>query len=250
MFILFSLAVMRMSGAVLLNPIFGRRNFPSRAKAGLVFVLSLMLYAVTGGVLEREPRSLLEYGVMLIAELLFGYVMGFAMELSVLVVRFASSVMDHIMGLSMAQVYDPQYNAQMSVTSQLYYIFFMLLFFAVDGHLRLLDIVFGTIRLVPLGTVSVGPGLAQAVLELFEKSILMGLQYAMPLIALELLVEIIVGVIMRMIPGINVFTINFQVKISAGLLMLWFLFSPMTDKLKVMVDDMLKNVLDLVLMMR
>ena len=33
MFILFSLIVMRMSGAIALNPIFGRNNFPSSAKA-------------------------------------------------------------------------------------------------------------------------------------------------------------------------------------------------------------------------
>ena len=37
--------------------------------------------------------------------------LGFCqMELSVMVVRFASSAMDYVMGLNMAQIYDPQYN--------------------------------------------------------------------------------------------------------------------------------------------
>lgn len=250
MFLLFSLAVMRMSGAIVFNPVFGRSNFPSSAKAALVLVLSLMLYAGTGGMLVHEPESLLEYGIMLVTELLFGFVMGFCVEISIQIVRFASAVMDYIMGLSMAQIYDPQYNAQMTVTSQLYYLFFMLLFFAVDGHLRLLDLVFGSVRMVPFGTVSIGPELAWAMLELFQDSIIMGLQYAMPLIALELMVEIVMGVIMRMIPGINVFTINFQVKIIAGLLMLWLLFGPMADKLEVIADDMIQNVFRLILMMR
>ena len=94
MFILFSLIVMRMSGAIALNPIFGRINFPSSAKAAFVFVCSLLLYSGMGQELGREPSGLIEYGVMLVSELLFGFILGFGMELSVLVVRFASSVFE------------------------------------------------------------------------------------------------------------------------------------------------------------
>ena len=52
MFILFSLVVMRMSGAIVFNPIFGRTNYPRAAKGGLIFFLSLMLFG--GG---RYPFS-------------------------------------------------------------------------------------------------------------------------------------------------------------------------------------------------
>lgn len=57
--------------------------------------------------LYREPATMLEYGVMLLLELFVGFTLGFAMELSVMVVRFASSAMDYVMGLNMAQIYDP-----------------------------------------------------------------------------------------------------------------------------------------------
>ena len=111
MFILFSLIVMRMSGAIALNPVFGRTNVPARVKAAFILVLSLMLYIGSGGILVHEPAVMAEYGVMLLKELLFGFTLGFGMELAFLVVRFASSIMDYSMGLTMAQVYDPQYNA-------------------------------------------------------------------------------------------------------------------------------------------
>lgn len=240
---------MRMSGAVALNPIFGRTNYPSTAKAALSLTLALMLYMGSGGVMAHEPGSLLEYGLMLITELAFGCVTGFCVELSVLIVRFATSVMDYIMGISMAQVYDPQYNTQITVTSQLYYFFYMLLFFAADGHLRLLDLLFGSIRFVPLGMVQIGPELALAILEMFTDSILMGLQFAMPLIAIELLVETAMGVIMRMIPGVNVFTVNIQAKIIVGLLMLWFLFSPMAESLEGVIEELFQNIAGLMQMM-
>ncbi|MFR2694542.1 MAG: flagellar biosynthetic protein FliR [Enterocloster bolteae] len=103
--------------------------------------------------------------------------LGFAMELSVMVVRFASSAMDYVMGLNMAQIYDSQYNTQMTITSGMYYAFLMLLFFAMDGHLRLLEIFYGSARLIPFGAVRISPGLAMAVLDMFRQSIVMGLQF-------------------------------------------------------------------------
>ena len=231
MLILFSLIVMRMSGAIALNPMFGRTNLPSAAKAGFVFLLSLLLYT-TGG----EPATMLEYGVMLLLELFVGFTLGFAMELSVMVVRFASSAMDYVMGLNMAQIYDPQYNTQMTITSGMYYAFLMLLFFAMDGHLRLLEIFYGSARLIPFGAVRISPGLAMAVL--FRQSIVMGLQFALPVVGMELVAETAVGILMRIIPQINVFVVNFQVKIIVGMLMLLFLFSPMSDKLYGVLDYM------------
>ena len=135
MLILFSLIAMRMTGAIVFNPIFGRSNTPARMKAGLIFLLSLLLYSGFGGELSHQPAGILEYGVMLLKELFVGFTLGFSMELAVMVLRFASAIMDFSMGLSMAQVYDPQYNGQVTVTSGIYYGFFVLLFFATNCHL-------------------------------------------------------------------------------------------------------------------
>lgn len=249
MLILFSLIVMRMSGAVVLNPMLGRTNFPARAKAAFVLLMSLLLYTVTGGRLHHEPSTMIEYGAMLAMELFFGYTLGFAMELAVMVVRFASSAMDFVMGLNMAQIYDPQYNTQMSITSGLYYAFLMLLFFAMDGHLRLLEIFYDSSRLIPFGGVRPSPGLVFAILSMFQQSIIMGLQFAMPIIGMELVAETAVGILMRIIPQINVFVVNFQVKILVGMLMFLFLFSPMADELYDVLDFMFQSLQNMVRLM-
>lgn len=250
MFILFSLIVMRMSGAVALNPVLGRTNIPSRFKASFILALSLMLYIGFGGVLAHEPTTMIEYGVMLIKELLFGLTLGFCMDLAFLVVRFASSVMDYSMGLTMAQVYDPQYNTQMTITSGMYYAFMVLLFFATNGHLRLLTIFYSSAVLLPFGTITLRPELTQAILTMFQESILMGFQFAFPLVAMELVTEIAVGILMRIIPQINVFVVNFQVKIIVGMMMLVFLFGPMSDKLYVIMNQMYRSMQHLIVLMR
>lgn len=237
MFILFALIFMRMSGAVVFNPLLGRTNYPRPAKGALIFSLTLLLYLGVDGVLQHQPSGMLEYGFMLVKELLLGFVLGFSMELSYAVLRFASSIMDHTMGLSMAQVYDPQYGAQMTITSGIYYAFMSLLFLATDGHIRLLSLFFSSARLVPFGEVSFRPELYQLMLEIFKTNIAMGLQFAFPLIAMEMVTEATIGILMRMIPQINVFSVNFQLKIIVGMFMMVFLFSPMADRLYVIIDN-------------
>lgn len=250
MFILFSLVVMRMSGAIVFNPIFGRTNYPRAAKGGLIFFLSLMLFVGVDGTLSHQPAGMIEYGVMLVKELLVGFALGFSMELTFAIIRFSSAVMDNVMGLSMAQVYDPQYNTQMTITSGIYYAFMALIFLATDGHLRLIALFFSSARLVPFGEVVLRPELSELVLEIFKTSITTGFQFAFPLVAMELVTEAAVGILMRMIPQINVFAVNFQIKIMVGLMMLVYLFSPMGSRIYVMLDDMFLYMQRLIMLMR
>lgn len=250
MLVLFSLIVMRMTGSVVFNPVFGRNNMPGRARAGLILFLSLLLYGGFGGELTHQPSGALEYGIMLLKELFVGFALGFSMELAVMVLRFASSVMDFSMGLSMAQVYDPQFNGQVTVTSGIYYAFFVLLFFATDCHLRVIQIFFQSADALPFGMVTLNPELPQAVLLVFRENIAMGLQYAFPLLAIELVTEAAVGILMRMIPQINVFAVNFQIKLIIGLITLLMLFGPMTDRVYQIIDRMFAFMEDAVLLMR
>ena len=157
MFILFALVFMRMTGAIVMNPVLGRSNIPNRAKGAMILVLSFLMYAGTDGVLTHEPVGMLEFAVMLIKELMVGFAIGFSMELSFAVVRFSAAVLDYIMGLSMAQVYDPQYQTQMTITSGMYYTFLVLLFLAGDGHVRLLALIYSSARMVPFGQVMIRP---------------------------------------------------------------------------------------------
>lgn len=250
MLILFSLIVMRMSGAIILNPILGRSNLPRLAKAAFVLVLSLMLYIGFGGNLQHEPATMVEFAVMLIKELIVGLTLGFGMELSLLTVRFASAIMDFAMGLNMAQIYDPESHAQMTVTSGMYYAFLVLLFFAVNGHIRLIGIFFSSAVLIPFGQVNLTPELSMAILAMFQDCVIMGFQFAFPVVAMELVAETAVGILMRIIPQINVFVVNFQVKIIVGMMMLVFLFSPMADRLYIILDDMFQFLQQLLMLMR
>lgn len=242
MLILFALIVMRMSGAFFINPIFGRTGVPSRVKTAFVLVMSLLIYLSSDGILEYEPTTMIEFIVMLVKELLYGVVISFGMELAFCIVRFATTVIDHVMGLSMAQVYDPQYNTQTTVTSGLYYALLVLLFFASDSHLRLIGIFFHSAEQIPYGQVMWNRQLPLTILSMFQECIYMGLQFAMPIVTMQLLTEASIGVLMRIIPQINVFVVNFQLKIIVGLVLMVVLYGPMTDKLYEVLEWMFSSI--------
>lgn len=237
MLILFYLIVMRMSGAIAFNPVFGRSGIPPRFRAALVLMLSLMLYSYLGGTLRTEPGSLIELGVMLIKELFIGFCLGFGMELVFLIIRFATSVMDFSMGLSMAQVFDPATSAQSTVSTGLFFSFLLLLFLGTDGHLYFLQLFFETAERIPFGEVVLHLDTVTGyMLTIFRTSIESGLKIAFPIMGIELMTEISLGILMRVIPQINIFVVNFQAKIIVGLSMMFFLLNPLTDRMNVIFE--------------
>lgn len=240
MFILFSLIVMRVSGAILFNSLFARRELPGLAKGILIVALSAMLYSFVGGRLAAPPENLLMYIGMLLWELFMGLSLGMGVELTLMVIRFATGIMDFSMGLNMAQIYDPSSSTQSSITSVLYMGFFLLIFFTENGHLRFLSVVFETARTLPFGSIRFDPSLTSYLMETFSGCILLGLELAFPILGIELLTEIALGILMRMIPQINVFSINFQLKLLIGLFMLLFLFHPMADAMRAVIEELFR----------
>ncbi len=238
MFILFSFIVMRVSGVIALNSVLSRLEFPSSVKGMFIFMLSAMIYTWTGGMLYAEPETLLEYGFMLVKELAIGACIAMGMELTLCIVRFGGTVIDFLMGLNMAQMYDPASNQQVTPNANLLGIFISLIFFTTNGHLKYIEIIFNSIKLIPFGQVHINANIAVYMFELFNDCIILGLQLAFPILAIELLSEISLGVLMRVIPQLNIFSVNFQLKIIVGMVMLLVLFSPMADMLTRILKEM------------
>lgn len=238
---LLSLILMRMSGFILLNPLFGRRNISVQIKAGIIMVLTLAVYSWSRES-AFEIESSIEYIFMLLKEFVAGYVVGFVMQLFFYVLTFAGYIMDFQMGLSMSTIFDPQLNVQIPITGSVFQSFFVLLFFAVDGHLVLMKILLESAQIVPYGGILITQGLSEHILNLFVECTIMAVKFAMPLLAAEFLVEMGVGILNKMAPQINIFVINIQMKIIVGISLLLILSTPFFDYLTKVLTTMMKAV--------
>lgn len=236
------LIIMRMTGCIVFNPIFGRKNVAGVVRSGIILVLSFVLFSASVEAVP-EPGTVIEFGVLALKELMVGYVLGFTVNLFLYIIIFAGEFMDMQMGLSMAKVYDAASNASLSITATLYNILFMLLFFAADGHVTMMRIFIKASEVVPYGQVVIHPELPSAIVEVFIQCTLLALSLAMPLFAMEMVAEMAVGVLMKTIPQINVFVVNIQTKVLIGFAMLIIMFTPVAEYLRnlatVMFDAML-----------
>ncbi|MCP1102521.1 flagellar biosynthetic protein FliR [Aequitasia blattaphilus] len=240
---LFSLVLMRMSGFIFLNPVLGRKDIPAYFKGAFAFVLAYCLYpTVTGEV--PEVSGGIVYGILLLKEFAVGFVLGFVMQLFEMVVTYGGAIIDFQMGLSMSTVYDSQNGTQIALTGNILQIYYYLLFFAVDGHLMLIKIISDSSRVVPYGSISIGEEAAQAILMIFIQCIVLAVKLALPIIVFEFLMEIGVGILMRIVPQINVFVISMQLRIAMGILILLFMISPIGNYLNGVIDDMLRGLND------
>lgn len=247
--ILFSLILMRMTGCIFFNPLLGRSTIPVLVRSGIIMVLTILVYSFSAPVVV-DTSNVIGYGVLLLKELAVGYVLGAVFNFFIGALIFAGSVMDFQMGLSMATIYDSQSNASVSVTANLLNIIFLVCFLASDAHLVLLKIFLTSAEIVPYGSVALGTEVASAGLALFAAFIELVFRIAMPMMAVELFVEVGVGVLMKAIPQINIFVVNIQVKILVGIILLLLLFTPMSDFLSNCMDTLLESIANILVTMR
>ena len=247
-FTLLLFIVMRMSGFVLFNPIFGRSGVPPIFQAGFILMLSWMVYGVYNGETVVVPATLLGLSLKLVMELGLGFLFGTIMRFFFYVPDQAGELIDTQMGMSMARTYDATSQTQTTSTANLLNVMTLLLFFAANGHITLLRIMLTSGEIVPYGTVMLGRAAAERTVELFAECVILAVKLGLPILGAELLGQIGMGVLMKAIPQINVFSINIELKVLIGLFMLLFLIGPMgnflLDMEQLMLDE-LRNILTL-----
>ena len=180
-FYVFLFVSCRIAGVIFFNPIFGRRNVPSMVKIGLALGIALnAAYGLmdTTVVVDYTTIDLL---VSMIKEFAVGFAMGFVVQLFLSIFHLGGELIDLQMGFSMALMYDPTSNSQISVSGNLLTIMYTLLFFITNSHIALLAIAVKSYEAVPIGLEGVSNKIGIYFIELFGYILVYSVQLALPL---------------------------------------------------------------------
>lgn len=213
----------RMGGMIFFNPLLMRKELPAIARIGIVGGLTLI---ITPSVAADAPGELENLALVfeLSKELFVGIVCGMIFQFYYYLLFFIGDIMDTEFGLSMAKVFDPSTHIQMSISGGLLQFVFALYLFATDSHLLMIRIYASSYDIIPMGQIFVTEAVPQFILEQFMFAFGLVIRLGLPFIAASLVMQIAMGVLMKLIPQINVFVLNIQMKIFLGLLMM-FLFA-------------------------
>jgi len=239
-YLVFLMVFLRMAGMILFNPIFGRRQVPAMLRMGLAFFLASLLSANLSGA-ETGITTYLDFVLAGMKELLVGFVAGYILQMFLAVVLVAGEIIDLQMGFGMAKFYDPQSNVSMPITGSFFNVIFTLVFFLTNAHLTFIRLVAETFAIIPPGFGPLNPRIGPFLVQLLALVFVLATKLALPLVAIELISELGVGVLMRVVPEINIFNVGLQLKAMIGLVVLILMAPLLVSFLDGMMTTMLNH---------
>jgi flagellar biosynthetic protein FliR len=229
--LVFLMVSARTSGLMLSAPFWGARVVPALVRLVVALALSAAVYplvksAPVSAAVAAQP--LLGFVMLSLgAELAIGVAMGWAAQILFAGLRLAGQQIDLKIGLSIAAIVDPQEGTQVAVFSAFLELLGGLVFFAVNGHHLMIEALFSSYRMFPPGggVLQVAPALVSSAGAIFA----IALQVSAPVVVGLMLSNIILGIVNRSIPQMNVFIVGQPLQLFLGLLLLIFSLPAVTE---------------------
>lgn len=204
----------RVAAIIASMPVFGTNMVPVRAKMALAFMLTILVYPVVDVDITGVDFSTLSMGLLMANEVILGAMLGFVARLIFTAVEFGGTVVGYQMGFAAANVYDPQNQRQVSLMSQFQNVFAILVFLAIDGHHIFLRTLVSSYDLLPPGLLDLSGPAVPYIVELMGHMLILAVRFSAPVLAVLLLSGLILGIMSRVFPQLNVFLLSFPINIG------------------------------------
>lgn len=213
---------LRLTGLVLAMPVLSDVSVPMRARAALVLWTTLLLLIGTGLTPTPVPPTPFGWAVLLIPELLLGAGMGLFIRIITAAAVTTGQAVSMMMGLGFASAVDPSTGAMTDTIGRLLRLLAAGLFLLSDAHLlavsalrdSLLIVPFGSMDMITLSQAAEGLGVLGA--HLFQ----LALRIASPALVGVLMIYVVLAVITKVAPQMNLFAFGFVITIPTGLMLL------------------------------
>lgn len=213
------LIIMRMGGIFFTAPILSSAMLNNQVRVMMTLVISLILLPVTNPVTVTDPNGL--WLVLSVAkEILIGVCIGGMTSLLFTGLQLGGYLVDYQMGFSMVSVIDPTTNSSMSLTSQVYNILGSLIFLAIYGHHIFLHAVSRSFEYMPIGDFTFNNDGLMFILQTFIKIFVTAIEITAPVFIALMVTNVIMGIMARLVPQMNIMVIGFPIKITIGTIML------------------------------
>jgi flagellar biosynthetic protein FliR len=216
----FAMVMTRISAFFLTAPIFGTPAIPPTIKAAAAVLLSIFFTLINPPIAAAHQASAMQAILLLGNEATYGLGLGVIISVLFATVKLAGRIIEDQMGLTMAEILDPLTDEQGLPLASLLEMVFIIAFLSANGHHIFLKILHRSFVLFPAGNM---PSIRTQVVNIYEATTMMltaGLQLAAPILAALLLLLVILAILARVVPEMDIFFISFPIRIGLGLVML------------------------------
>lgn len=217
---LWLIAMIRPGAAFIAAPIFGAPSVPIQLR--LILSLALGMAALNSVTIQLPQDGIASIqGVLLIAgEVLAGLAMGFAVQIGYAAAFVAGETIGNAMGLGMASMVDPQSGQSTQVIGQYLSILSTFLLLSMDGHLMLVSFVVQSYQALPPGAAMMSNDAVWDLVRFGGTLLGAGVTIALPVAFALILVQLVMGMLARTAPALNLFAVGMPVALMAGLVLL------------------------------
>lgn len=214
----------RLLGFFRLAPVFNRKEIPGMIKLSLILLITIILTPIVKPDVTIIKES---FVLSILLNMVVGAMIGYIAQLILLAVDAGGDMINMQMGLSSAMVLDPTTSSQVSIVGKCFQLLGLIIFIQLGGIYWLLTALIHSIEIFPLDATIIP--LQQLVnmdymVELSSNVLFMGLQIASPILLATLGQDIILGVISKTAPQVNVFQLSFLFKpVLGAAILVWIL---------------------------
>jgi flagellar biosynthetic protein FliR len=220
----FVLCLVRAGALVMSAPLLGA----SISTASPKIALSLALAATLFGAADQPEVD--AQGIALVAlvlrELVIGLFLGFLLQLSLMSIRVMGELLGLEMGLQMANQVDPVSGLSTPIVTRLYEGLALLAMLSIDAHHWLVMALFDSIERAPVGLAASTDGIAGVFMSMFSEMLGAGIALAAPFSVVMSLVTLLLGLLARTAPQVNVLELGFTLRIGIAMVAM-LVFAPL-----------------------
>lgn len=238
-------AMVRVGAAFVAAPVFGAISVPLPVRITLAGAIGILVMNATTITPPGEIFSLATI-LAVAAEALVGLAIGFIIQIAFAAPLVASEIIGISMGIGFANAINPQSGASTPALGQFLSILLTLLFLSLDGHLVIVDLVVRSYGALPPGAAWLSPERLQNIALFGGYAFLAGLLLALPVGFLLLCLNVVVGMMSRSAPALNLFSIGMPASLFVGVVALVVGMPAMGDYMLVIVREALEAAQNLV----
>ena len=240
--ILLLIASLRVGAFLISSPFFGSRMVPIQIRIVFSFCLG---FWILGTLQFPDQNTLLGPKLILIVlqELFIGLTVGLVLNICFAAVTLAGEKIAATSGLAFASQVDPTGGGQSPVISQIFFLFLIVVFFSVNGHLMVLGLIYKSFEFYPLGEFTSYGELVSAGLSASDILFKSAAIIVLPIIIVLLFVNIAIGFITKSAPQLNLFSFGFPMTLIGAFLILFY----SVDAIAFAFKDLIQSIIDLVM---
>ncbi|MDA0665521.1 MAG: flagellar biosynthetic protein FliR [Proteobacteria bacterium] len=219
----------RISALLLVAPVLSLDAVTLRIRIALALVLTVFVYPLFDWPVidPTTAPGLLE----LVNQITIGILMGLILQVVLAAVATGGQAIAGSMGLSMAQMIDPNLG-NVPVVASFLVILASLIFLGLGGHVLLLELLIQSFEMLPIGQGLLSLNAVGALLGWSSMIFLGAVLLALPMLVILLAVNLGLGVVVRAAPTLNIFAVGFPAMILVGMLMLYVLMGAIGGRMQ------------------